>query len=74
MSSKIKPGLFFGIIMAVLLISEHLIYTKIHTTTEIAGIIIIGIFSAAIGGLVFGFLTGKLRSPKFVKDPTKDDD
>jgi len=73
MSSKIKPGLFFGIFMAIFFISEHLISAKIHTTTDIAETITIGIFSGAIGGLLFGFLTGKLSSSKFVKNPTKDD-
>jgi hypothetical protein len=56
MNSKIRVGLIFGITIAVLLISEHLITTKIHTTNETVGIITIGILSGAIGGLVFGFL------------------
>lgn len=73
MSSKIKPGLFFGIIMAISLISEHLISTKIHTTTEIIGNIIIGILAGSIGGLVFGFLIEKFRSSKFLNDSTKID-
>ena len=69
MNSKIKLGLIFGITMAFLLISEHLIFTKTHTTSEIAGNVAVGIFSGAIGGVVFAFLIGKLKSSKFVKHP-----
>ena len=73
MSSKIKPGLLFGTLMAVLFILEHIISAKINSTTEIVKIITIGIFSGAIGGLVFGFLVEKFKSSRFVNNSTRID-
>ncbi|KAA9036335.1 hypothetical protein FW778_19065 [Ginsengibacter hankyongi] len=73
MSSKIKSGLFFGIFTAIVLISEHLVSTNIHTTTEIMGIIVVGILSGTIGGLVFVFLMEKFKSSAFGNNSTKID-
>lgn len=71
MNDKVKPGLFFGIIMATIFIAESLLTANITTTNEIVRIIAIGILSGAIAGFVFGFLTEKFRTSKFVKNSTQ---
>jgi hypothetical protein len=72
MNNKIRTGFVFGISMAILFISDSLFSSKIHTTTEIVGIISAGVLAGAIGGLVFGFLLGKLKASKFAGNSTKE--
>ena len=71
MNNKVKPGLFFGITMAVLFIAESLLSDNVSSTSEILRIISIGIISGAIEGFVFGFLIEKFRASKFVKNSTQ---
>jgi hypothetical protein len=73
MSSKIKPGLYFGIFMAIIIIAENLLFTDVNSPNEIAKTIAIGIFAGAIAGLVFGFVIEKFRSSKLVNNSTKID-
>ena len=73
MGNKIRTGFIFGITMAILFISDSLLSGKNHTTAEIVGIISAGILAGAIGGLVFGFLVGKLKSSRFMRNSTKGD-
>jgi hypothetical protein len=73
MNNKVRTGFIFGISMAILFITDSLLSGKNHTTSEIVGIISAGILAGAIGGLVFGFLLGKLKSSKFAGNPTKND-
>src|SRR5450631_1651672 len=73
MSSKIKPGLFFGIFMTAIIIAENLLFTDVNSPNEIVKTIAIGIFAGAIAGLVFGFVIEKFRSSKLVNNSTKID-
>ncbi|HEY5406740.1 MAG TPA: GRAM domain-containing protein [Ginsengibacter sp.] len=70
MSNKVKPGLFFGITMAVIFIAESLLSADDTSTGDIVRIIATGIISGAIAGFLFGFLIEKFRTSKFVKNST----
>ena len=61
MSRKIKPGLFFGIFMAVTFIAENLLSADVITTSDILISITIGIFAGVIAGL----LTKELKLMKY---------
>lgn len=73
MNNKIKPGLFFGIVIAIIFIAESLLFTDVSNTNDIAKTIALGIFAGIIAGLVFGFVIEKFRSSKFVNNSTKID-
>lgn len=71
MNSKVKSGLGFGIVLAVVNIIENLLFKDNPTTKDILISILTGLFAGAIAGFLFGWLMGKFESSKFVNKATK---
>ena len=75
MNSKVKPGVFFGVIMSVSFIVENLLVHDNPTSKEILRFVISGLVGGIISGLFFGYFTSwflkKFTNSKFVNDTTK---
>ena len=57
--SKLRAGLFFGIIMSIFFILNRLWDAENFTTEFLLKIILSGIVRGAIAGILFGYLMGK---------------
>ena len=68
--SKIKAGLYFGIISAFSFLLQDLLTRDDLTTKNIIIIIVSSLIGGALGGLLFGWLTGLFLNSNFLKKGT----
>jgi hypothetical protein len=71
--SKVRLGLYFGIVMTLLFILQELLTHDNLTTKSIMITVISGLFWGALAGLLFGWLMGVFANSKFLTQGTKID-
>ena len=71
--SKVRSGLYFGIPMTAFFILQSLLKQDNLTTKDIIIIVVSGIFTGALAGLLFGWLIGLFANSKLLMQGTKID-